>query len=366
MYKLMVVFTELFHGGAEKQFRELVSRIDKNVFEIVGVSSGVHGGKEDDKNVIDFKKKNPEIRYYFLDRIYAPKKILNKVKVSLDFNKQISSIVEFEKPDIIICYNGIELSASYVYKKSGAKVIFSERESGDRGLLKLWRYRYYFRNVDSIICNSKQAQRFYKSKGIESGYIPNGIDENDILEKVKKDTYNIVVPARIAKVKNQELVIEAIKDLDIDNIKITFIGKHEDKEYLSHLYSLVEKYDLVSKVFFLKFTENIKSIYRDADLVILPSKMEGLTNVLLESYMFGRICLMSDIIMNRDIANQNQRFFGVNDSHKLHDLICEMINRDDKINEQEIIDNHIYVEKKFSMNTMVEAYKQLFLNQLEA
>lgn len=365
MNKIMVIFSELFHGGAEKQFRELISRIDKNLFEVVAVSAGALGGKKEEPNIIEFRRKNPNINFYFLERIYVPKGIINKIKVSFDFNKQMYGIVQKEMPDIVVVYNGIELSASKVYKKSGAKVIFSERESGDRGFIKLLRYKYYFRNVDRVVCNSKQAKRYYQSRGITSDYIPNGIEESNVLQKEKSEIFNIVVPARIAKIKNQELVIEAIKNINRVNIKVTFVGKHEDKVYLSYLKSLIEKYDLASKVFFSHFTGNIQSIYENADLVILPSKMEGLSNVILESYMFGRICIISDIPMNRDVANVNQQFFSAEDCQKLQELIIDMINRDSSINEREICDNHLYVKRLFSMNAMVESYKKLFFNLLE-
>ena len=362
MKKVMIIFSELFYGGAETQFRELVSRINKSEFAVIVVVSGAQASNADSENVKKYMDMNSEVGFYFLKHIYVPKSIVKKIRVYYLFRKQMKEIMEQERPDITLVYNGIELSGSSLYKRFGSKVIFSEREDGNRGKFKLLRYKWCFRNIDKIVCNSKEAQRYYSSKNIISDYIPNGIEKHEILEGAQGSIYKILVPARIAKVKNQELLIKALPYLKGKDYKVVFVGKQEDKEYLTYLQSLSKENGTSEHVEFMGFTNNMRRLYQNADLVVLPSRMEGFTNVLLESYMYGRLCLVSDIVMNKDVAAGSQRFFPVDDFKCLADHINKLmeIGMDDI--EKEIDANHNYVIEQFALENMVSQYEKLFLD----
>lgn len=361
MKKILITFCELFYGGAEKQFRELISRIDKTRFEIVAVVSCAYLGDNQPEAVKEFVKSHSDIKFYFLKGVVLPKNIAKKIKISFCYKKQLKEIINKEKPDITLIYSGMELSAAKICKHGGSKVIFSERESGNRGTLKLFRYKYLFRSVDKIVCNSLEAKRFYESKHIKAGYIPNGIQKHEILETKKADdVFSILVPARIARVKNQELVINAVAHLTYLNYKVTFIGNQEDPEYLSYLKNLITEKKINDKIEFLKFTDHIEQLYQKTDLIILPSLMEGFTNVLLESYMFGRICLVSNIVMNKDVASPTQRFFSTDDDLELSKQIMIVENLSQKDKEQEINVNHNHAVDHFSIELMVDSYCRLF------
>ena len=359
MKKILITFPELYYGGAEKQFRELVSRIDKNKFKIVVVVSCVHLGNNQPKTTEEYVKANPEVMFYFLKDLNISKNIRSKISVANSYRKQLKRIVEIEKPDIALFYSGMELCGSHLLRKNGAKVIFSEREDGDRGTLKLFRYKLFFLNVNKIVCNSKQAQRYYKKHSISSDYFPNGIAVNEILKSTDHE-FCILMPARIARVKNQELVINALARLKDITFKTIFIGKQEDKNYLSYLRSLAKEKRVDNKIEFLEFTTDISSYYQESDVVILPSQMEGFTNVLLESYMYGRLCIVSDIIMNKDVASPSQRFCNVYDDALLASLIKEVYDMGEVEKNKEINENHQYVLKHFSLEAMVDNYSRLF------
>ncbi|WP_102412062.1 glycosyltransferase [Beduinella massiliensis] len=359
MKKILITFSELFYGGAEKQFRELVERIDKKEFEIVVVVSGAALCGKKSTGVDEFVERNSDIRFYFMKGMSIPKKITKKITVAISYRKQMKEILKKEKPNTVLVYSGVELSAAYLYKKYGAKVIFSERESGNRGKLKFIRYKFLFRGVDKIVCNSLVAKRFYKEHGIEAEYIPNGIEVNEMFDEQTINKH-IVVPARIAKVKNQEVVIRAIALLNDCDVKVTFIGNQEDRDYLSYLKQLSVEKGIDRQVEFLPFTSNIKEIYREARIIVLPSKMEGFTNILLESFMFGRVCLVSDIEMNKDVANEGQRFFNPDNENQLSCLIQEVMNLDNEKLKNEIKSNYEYVNKKYTLDVMVNSYRRLF------
>ncbi len=362
MKKILFVFSELFYGGAETQFRELVTRIDKQLFQCTVVISGTQSKNIKTESDIRFVQNHPEINFYFLKNIRIPRGVLNKLSVFLQFHRQMATIMKKESPDIVLCYSGIELTGCYLYRNCGAKVIFSERESGNRGYIKLLRYRFFFQGVDKIVCNSLDAKRYYETKNIKSIYIPNGIKYYEPFEPYTDADFHITVPARIAKVKNQELVLKAAVILNKKGrtVKISCIGKQEDKTYLSELKKFVVENALKKQIEFLEFSDHIKGIYQNTNLVILPSRMEGFTNVLLESYMFGRICLVSDIVMNRDVANKSQRFFSPDDEEELSRKIEEIMDLHDEDLQKEIYSNHKYAVENFTVEKMVDNYVNLF------
>ncbi|MCI8577024.1 MAG: glycosyltransferase family 4 protein [Lachnospiraceae bacterium] len=358
--KILFVFSRLYYGGAERQFRELVTHMDKKKFDLIIVETG---NDEDAGLVRQFEQQNQDIRFYYLkdtDFISNSKKKFAREAIFIRYILQMYHVIKKEKPDLILAYNGLEISGSWLFCRLGAKVVFSERESGNRGKRKLKRYKWLFRSVDKIICNSKEAQRYYAENGISSEYIPNGIQCCDRLPLPDKDWYIILVPARITRVKNQKIVLNALSLCENKNYKVIFIGKQEDKEYLEELKQLAQNLNLEQKIEFLNFTNDIQTMYRNCNLVILPSRMEGCTNVLLESYLYGRPCLVSNIIMNRDVANERQEFFETDDAKGLSRLI-DMCRQKKESEWRDILEsNHQYVIDNFSVEQMVRHYENIF------
>ena len=98
--------------------------------------------------------------------------------------------------------------------------------------------------------------------------------------------------------------------------------------------------------------------------MILPSFLEGTSNVILESYMYGRICIISDIPMNRDAANENQLFFDPKNAQELSEKIVLALNEDPIAKERTIADNYLFVSTHYDMDNMVRTYEKEFLQSL--
>lgn len=359
--KLMIIFSSLFFGGAEKQFREIASRINKSRFDVYCVISGAVDKDENKKLNEKFIAENPDLHFHFLKNISIHN---NKLRTFFAFNMQMNRILREFRPDIVISYNGIDMTCSYLCKKYGAKFFFSERESGNRGKSKLERYRFFLKPAVKVICNSKSAKRYYLSNNIKAVFIANGIDVEKPIALEKHEGINILIPARIARVKNQEVVIEAMNILSQYDINLTIIGKVVEDDYKEYLQQITEKYQLTDKINFLAYTTNIAEEYKKSDLVILPSFLEGTSNVILESYMYGRICIISDIPMNRDAANENQLFFDPKNAQELSEKIVLALNEDPIAKERTIADNYLFVSTHYDMDNMVRTYEKEFLQSL--
>lgn len=357
--KILLLMPELFHGGAEKQFREIISRINKQHFSVFVIISNSYSN-DNEEIELEFIRENPDVEFFFLNGLHENGNTILRYISAFKLNCKVVPLLKQIKPDIVLVYTLLGLKISYLCKLRGLKVIFSERNSGE------YPYRFYRNNniflksLSEFICNSKPAQENIKENGINAKYIPNGIMESEILPLSETDVYEIVVPARIARVKNQEIVIHAASLLKDDNIKIRFIGKTEDSGYLKQLNELATSLGVEKRIEFATYTTDIIDIYRNSDLIILPSISEGFSNVLLESYMYGRLCLASDIPMNKEVGSDCQRFFAIDDPDNLAIEILRIKNMEKAYVEKEIVNNHNYVTQNFSINTMVYNYQKLF------
>jgi glycosyltransferase involved in cell wall biosynthesis len=66
--------------------------------------------------------------------------------------------------------------------------------------------------------------------------------------------------------------------------------------------SLAEKYGCLESIFFQGTVPSVSPFYLEASLLVLPSRVEGLSNALLEAQSFGLPCVVSDIPGNRAVV----------------------------------------------------------------
>lgn len=152
MRKILLVFSELFYGGAEKQVRGILEGLVRAGFCVAVSVTGAHNHKKGFNGIEQkFIQGYPDVNFYYNQEMYFPKGLVSKIRLAGKYHKIMLEILKKEKPDTVFMYNGIELSAARMYKQHNMKVVFSERESGDRGALKLLRYKYFFRYVDKIV-----------------------------------------------------------------------------------------------------------------------------------------------------------------------------------------------------------------------
>lgn len=167
--------------------------------------------------------------------------------------------------------------------------------------------------TDVLITINKEdyrlAKRKFHAKKIE--YVHGvGIDVSkfrdgliDIEEKRKslnlhKGDIMLLSVGELSKRKNHEVVIRAIAQLQIPQLKYFICGTGKLKGYLT---SLIDKLDLQKQVFLLGYRNDISELCQAADLYILPSKQEGLPVALMEAIACKTPVICSDIRGNNDL-----------------------------------------------------------------
>lgn len=134
------------------------------------------------------------------------------------------------------------------------------------------------------------------------------------------------------------------------NIQFTWIG---DGELRSELTS-----KNITITGWLERKDVLKELNNN-DIFILTSLWEGLPISLLEAMYMKKICIVSDVIGNRDVIDNFKDGFVVNKPNDYVDIILNIKNK--KIKTSEIINNSFNkVKNNFSVNNMKENYKKVY------
>ncbi|OGF23818.1 hypothetical protein A3H66_03455 [Candidatus Falkowbacteria bacterium RIFCSPLOWO2_02_FULL_45_21] len=149
----------------------------------------------------------------------------------------------------------------------------------------------------------------FKLKSAKLKIIGHGIN----LDKFKDNrdigsetNFKIIYVGRISRIKNQQLLIEAInilREKGVVNLKVDFVGRpiyQEDESYRNELINLADKYSLNNYVNFTGSVPNkdIAEVYRRADLSVNLCPTGGLDKAVLESMAMG----LPVIVFNKAFA----------------------------------------------------------------
>lgn len=118
--------------------------------------------------------------------------------------------------------------------------------------------------------------------------------------KIPKKRFTFVTVGRLDSGKNHKLIIEAIKNFNVD---LWIIGNGHLK---TELHSYIKSENLIDKVYLLGIQENPFSFLSRADCFVFASNHEGFPNVLVEAMICGCAVISTDCLSGpREILAPN-------------------------------------------------------------
>lgn len=99
--------------------------------------------------------------------------------------------------------------------------------------------------------------------------------------------------------KNHEFLIKLFRELnenEYSKYQLVLIGKESEKGYLDNARKLVDVLEISDCVSFLGSIDNVHEVIQGMDIMLLPSRHEGLPNVVLEWQIAGLRCVISNKI----------------------------------------------------------------------
>ena len=127
--KILLIMPELYHGGTEKEFRNLIVNISKQGFEMMVAiehsykSQNLHLEKQ-------FIEENKDVRFICLSNLSSTGNSLRRNCSTIMINAEVFTLLVSFKPDIVVAYTLLGLKIMLLAKLLGIKCVFGERNSG--------------------------------------------------------------------------------------------------------------------------------------------------------------------------------------------------------------------------------------------
>lgn len=220
--------------------------------------------------------------------------------------------------------------------------------------------------ADDIIVLSSSVQKYFKDKyGIETRFIPNGVNQAVITEAdeirkswgLEKDSY-ILYLGRIVPEKGEKYLIEAFKKVKTDKKLVIAGGSSDTDTFMEELKKMAKEDE---RIVFTGFVQGkiLQEIYSNAYIYCLPSDLEGMPLSLLEAMSYGNCCVVSNIPECTEVVEDKAVVFekgNIDDLREKLQSLCE---------NKETVETYKYqaanfILKKYGWNDVVEKTMKLY------
>lgn len=211
------------------------------------------------------------------------------------------------------------------------------------------------RNCTTVACGESEWEQSKKvskksifiSNGINIDKMQKMLDQTEDFKIEGKKEFTVYTVGRIDYQKNPELFNSFAEQLP--QIKFVWIGDGEMKDKLTS-----------PNITVTGWLNNKEAIQRakQYDVFVLASRYEGLPISLLEAMYMKKPCIVSNVVGNRDVIQNNYSGYVCNNI----DEIVEVIKRLSKEGVQEEIINNAYqaIVEHFNSDWLVEKYGELY------
>ncbi len=221
------------------------------------------------------------------------------------------------------------------------------------------------RNADRIVTVCSQSKQEAIGEGIPHSsviQIPNGVDTH-CFKPVLSDTKsrnNIIFVGRLDSMKGVDVLIEAFKKLWDEGLHahLDIVGDGPEKNSLQYMVEMMGINDGVS---FYGEVQNVMKFMQKADLFVLPSLSEGLSNVILEAMACGLPVVATRVGGNTDLIQDGINGILVDSlsQEQLKGAIKELL-EDTVLAGKLAAEARRAVEKKYSIEQIVDQYVSLY------
>jgi glycosyltransferase involved in cell wall biosynthesis len=208
-------------------------------------------------------------------------------------------------------------------------------------------YSYMYKIKDGKVINNGYPLEKIRKKGMEKPKV--SFDESKT---------NIIFVGRLAKQKDIPTLLKAIKALKHKNRVMLYICG--DGPLKKNIKRWIRENGLYSKVNMLGYVDNVYPLIKSADVLVLPSKYEGMPNVLFESMILGTTVLVSNIKPHSKWIDDgfNGYIFEKGNYKDLANKILENIKKGEKNKSVKI--NAKKTAEKFKVEKMSERYSEYY------
>jgi glycosyltransferase involved in cell wall biosynthesis len=288
------------------------------------------------------------------------------------------------KPDIIHAHGLLSPTSTAIAAKqfTGTPVVSKSLRGGIKGdLMRLLnkplgdrRIKSYQKNVDAFIVISNEIKKELIKAGVPGEkccFIPNGVDIGKYRPVLDKQNLKKQLGLSAKEIVLFVGRLEPEKQVD-KLIEIWPLVRNEHPEAELVILGTGSQYELLKKssgpgMRFMGLIDDVLDYYRAADLFILPSVGEGLSNALLEAMAVGLPAIASRVGGTTDVITDGETglLFTPNDSVALLEKILYLFG-DKRLRNKIAKAGRKYVINNYSLSTTAEKLYRLYLSQIES
>lgn len=293
--KIIRLTTLLDYGGQEQQYISFVEN-PMSSFEHHYVFAAIGHGGHAEKVILERG---------FEVKIFNSKPAITNLKNIWMLYKWFKKI----KPDIVHTaaaeanFHGVVAA-----KLAGIKTIIAEEigfpNHSEKAKLI---FRYIYKLTNEVICVSKAVKTnlvLIKEIKPNIGHvIYNPVSSPKVSKRAILNDFTIVCVGRLEKVKNQQLLIEALAEIADQSAKLLIVGEGSERFFLE---KSIKNLKLENRVTITGFVSNPGVFVSQAHLFVLPSFSEGFGIAAVEAMLQGVPCLCSNVGGIPEFVTQDQ------------------------------------------------------------
>ncbi len=298
--KILFIIPNLSGGGVERVFVNYIRSLDQKKYEI---------------QLVLIEKTGPLLE---LVPSYVTIIDIKGTRTRYSFFKLLKCIRQND-PHLIVCTtNYLNILLLFVSFFISRKIIICLYEPsmpsaqfGEKYFPQYykWLMKLLYKYADYIIAQTHdmkiEIEKYYSSPKNQIIVTINPIDIALIKEQISDainpyddNHVNIIVSGRISEEKGQTFVLKSFVNVvkQNPNFKLYLLGNISNQSYYQKVKSIILNNNIENNVEFIGFKTNPFPYYKFADLLVLPSKWEGLPNVVLEALYLQTPVVVTDCI----------------------------------------------------------------------
>ena len=239
---------------------------------------------------------------------------------------------------------------------------------------------YLLKAMDCVVTVSQEGVDEFKAVGYPESrivHIPNGVLAPSEGKSSYDRVHRVITTARLDKQKGIDVLLRAWAQVvqKQNDVMLFVMGQGPAEKELKRL---TEQLGLGGSVKFPGVTHDIDSYLKDADLFVLSSRAEGLSNALLEAMSYGIPCIATNISGNAELLGigadeipaggymtaKNGLAFTTDDVEGLSEAILYFM-RHSKEREEMGRRGRAFVQDHYSIDYVADTYIALYRRLLD-